>query len=46
MEVIFSVVEKIEYKLLETKSLKMVETLKKLKMPLFVGFLKTLRGNK
>ena len=44
-EVNFSAVEKNEYKLLGTKSVKMVEALKRLKMSLFLGFLKTLRDN-
>ena len=39
------VVEENEYKLLGIKSVKMVEALKKLKMSLFVGVLKTLRDN-
>ena len=43
--VIFFVVTKNEHKLLGTKSVKLVEVLRKLKMPLFVGFLKTLRDN-
>ena len=45
MEIISSTVDKNEYKILGTKSVKMVETLRKLKMNLFFGFVKTLRGN-
>ena len=40
MKIVFSVVEKNEYKLLRTKSKKVVNALKLLRMSLFIGFLK------
>ena len=45
MKIVSSVIFDDEYKLLGTKSKKMVTALKTLKMPLFIGFLKTLRDN-
>ena len=43
MKIVFSVVEQNEYKLLGAKSKKMVNILKLLRMPLFIGFLKIWR---
>ena len=45
MIVVSSVVRKNEYKLLGTKSEKMVTLLRPLKMPLVLGFLKNLTEN-
>ena len=45
MKIVSSVVEEDEYKLLRTKSKKMVMALRLLKMPLFMGYLRTLREN-
>ena len=43
MEIISSTAEKNKYKILGTKSVKVAEALRKLKIPLFIGFLKILR---
>ena len=45
MEILSLIVEKSQYKILGTKSVKVVEALRKLNMPLFIGFLKILRDN-
>ena len=45
MKIVSSVIFDDEYKLLGTKSKKMITSLKILKTPLFIEFLKTLRDN-
>ena len=45
VEIIYSVAEENKYKILGTKSVKMAKAFRKLKIHLFIGFLKILRDN-